>query len=256
MIKYVLLTFLTISSLGTAVAYADFDLDVDDDGNTIALTDGLLIIRHLFGFSEDSLTVGAVSEEAQRASADDIQAFLKNNENFLDIDGNGSANALSDGLLIIRELFGFSGEALITGALSDAASRQDAEAILNYVRTIKDSDNDSFNDAFDAFPSDSAEWLDTDNDSIGNNADTDDDNDGLLDEADGYPLVAIGTLTDTDGDGRPDDCDNACTSLGMAADPDDDNDGVLDDNNPAPLDLGISEPCFWDDSKWEECEWQ
>ena len=106
------------------------------------------------------------------------------------------------------------------------------------------------------FPSDSAEWLDTDNDSIGNNADTDDDNDGLLDEADGYPLVAIGTLTDTDGDGRPDDCDNACTSLGMAADPDDDNDGVLDDNNTAPLDLGISEPCFWDDSKWEECEWQ
>ena len=45
-------------------------------------------------------------------------------------------------------------------------------------------------------------------------ADTDDDNDGILDTADGYPLAAIGSLTDTDGDGRPNDCDSACVALG------------------------------------------
>ena len=42
------------------------------------------------------------------------------------------------------------------------------------------------------------------------------------------PLAAIGSYTDTDGDGRPNDCDSACIALGMAADTDDDNDGILD----------------------------
>ena len=37
----------------------------------------------------------------------------------------------------------------------------------------------------------------------------------------------LGSYTDTDGDGRPNDCDSACVALGMAADPDDDNDGIL-----------------------------
>ena len=59
-------------------------------------------------------------------------------------------------------------------------------------------------------------------------ADLDDDNDGVLDTADAYPLISIGSLTDTDSDGAPDSCDEACVALGMAADLDDDNDGVLD----------------------------
>ena len=59
-------------------------------------------------------------------------------------------------------------------------------------------------------------------------ADTDDDNDGVLDTADAFPLISLGSLTDTDGDGRPNDCDSDCQALGMSADTDDDNDGVLD----------------------------
>ena len=58
-------------------------------------------------------------------------------------------------------------------------------------------------------------------------ADTDDDNDGVLDTADAFPLISLGSLTDADGDGRPNDCDSDCTTLGMAADSDDDNDGVI-----------------------------
>jgi hypothetical protein len=161
-----LITLLMLSSLSAAVAYADFDLDVDDDGKTTALTDGLLIIRHLFGFSGDSLTAGAVSEEAQRASANDIQAYLKDNEDALDIDGNGSATALSDGLLIIRELFGFSGESLITGAVSDGATRDTSSTVVDYIKSIKDSDNDGYVDSTDLFPSDATEWSDADGDGI------------------------------------------------------------------------------------------
>jgi len=56
----------------------------------------------------------------------------------------------------------------------------------------------------DAFPADPTEWLDTDDDGTGDNADTDDDNDGLLDVAE---LTIHGTfplLWDSDNDGFSD----------------------------------------------------
>ena len=44
-----------------------------------------------------------------------------------------------------------------------------------------DTDGDGFFDYQDAFPNDPTEWIDTDNDSIGNNTDLDDDGDGISD---------------------------------------------------------------------------
>ena len=62
-------------------------------------------------------------------------------------------------------------------------------------------------DSEDAFPLDSTESLDTDGDTIGNNADTDDDNDLISDEAE----ITLGTdplNSDTDGDGFLDSADD------------------------------------------------
>ena len=162
-------------------ARADFDLDVDNDGKTEALTDGLLVIRYLFGFSGEALVVGAIASEASRNRPEDIRAFLKNNESKLDVDNNATVTALTDGLLVIRHLFGFSGDALTSGAISENATRADAQEITTYFATIVDSDDDDFNDAIDAFISDPNEWVDSDSDGIGNNEDPDDDNDGLTD---------------------------------------------------------------------------
>ena len=99
-----------------------------------------------------------------------------------------------------------------------------------------DDDGDGVADGSDIFPLDKTETLDTDRDGIGNNADTDDDNDGVADARDAFPLISISGTTDTDGDGRPNDCDRTCQATGMSADDDDDGDGVSDDSDIFPLD--------------------
>ena len=91
-----------------------------------------------------------------------------------------------------------------------------------------DDDNDLVADVDDAFPLDASESVDTDSDGVGNNADTDDDNDNVPDLQDAYPLISLGDLVDTDMDGIPDDCDADCEALGMVADEDDDGNGIPD----------------------------
>lgn len=83
--------------------------------------------------------------------------------------------------------------------------RQQAVAYILALKGLNDSDNDGVVDAQDAFPNDPKEWLDTDKDGIGNNADTDDDGDGLPDvweiQYGLNPLDASDAALDTDGDG-------------------------------------------------------
>ncbi|MEJ2284428.1 MAG: fibronectin type III domain-containing protein, partial [Desulfobacterales bacterium] len=71
--------------------------------------------------------------------------------------------------------------------------------------TVADSDNDGYNDSVDAFPNDSSEWLDTDGDGVGNNADNDDDGDGMLDAWEILygldPMDSSDAAGDLDGDG-------------------------------------------------------
>ena len=110
-----------------------FNWDVDDDGEAKALTDGLLVIRHLFGFSGEALTAGAVGSGAKRSTPADIAAYLTNAATELDIDGDDEAKALTDGLLLIRYLFGFTGNALAAGAVGEAAERATASAIQAYI---------------------------------------------------------------------------------------------------------------------------
>ena len=69
-----------------------------------------------------------------------------------------------------------------------------------------DRDKDGVLNINDAFPDDPSEFLDSDQDGVGNNADLDDDNDGISDTAE----ASAGTspiLADTDGDGVTDDLD-------------------------------------------------
>ena len=114
-------------------ALCSFSFDVDESQAAQPLTDGLLVIRHLFGFSGDALTAGAVAGLAGRAASEDITVFLTDADAELDIDGNGKSEPLTDGLLLIRYLFGFSGEALISGAIGSGAERNTAAAVEAYI---------------------------------------------------------------------------------------------------------------------------
>ena len=84
------------------------------------------------------------------------------------------------------------------------ANRKTTSAIVT-VLPLGDRDSDGITDSDDAFPDDPNEWLDTDNDGIGNNADTDDDDDGMPDVwetlVDGLDPLIDDAAQDLDGDG-------------------------------------------------------
>ena len=144
------------------------------------------------------------------------------------------------------------------------------DGALNATRFSSDLDGDDAADAFDRFPNDATEFKDSDNDGVGDNADafvddpaasvdsdadgqpddwnenatdqqvasseltldTDDDNDGVPDTEDAFPLDPAASV-DTDSDGLPDDWNENATEEQIAAsnlevDTDDDNDSMPD----------------------------
>ncbi|MDC0149823.1 hypothetical protein OAI65_02735, partial [Candidatus Poseidoniales archaeon] len=182
------------------------------------------------------------------------------------------------------------------------------EATIGTNATDPDTDDDGYLDGLDDFPLDGSEWSDADGDGIGDNADTDDDNDlwsdsdeiscntdplngtdtpidtdgdsqcnyldadddddGVADVLDAFPLDPSAT-TDTDGDGMPDNI-NGNSTTNLIEDLDDDNDlwsdidevacgtnSLLNSSVPVdsdndtvcdPLDAFPNDPTEWDDT--------
>jgi hypothetical protein len=73
---------------------------------------------------------GAVASAGQRTSGSDIKSYFEGEAHQLDIDNNGEIQALSDGLLLIRYLFGFRDDALVTNAVAEDAVRTTQEIEL------------------------------------------------------------------------------------------------------------------------------
>lgn len=95
---------------------------------------------------------------------------------------------------------------------ADAALDVDGDTLTNFQEyqratnpKLRDMDADGVNDNLDVFPGNPREWLDFDRDGAGNNADPDDDNDGMPDTFEmAYglnPLNASDTTLDSDADG-------------------------------------------------------
>ena len=142
-LKYVLvltfaLTFATVSfadseKLTDELVYADFDIDGNDQLD--ALTDGLILLRSMFGLTEESLINGVLGDNAQYTSAVQIESRVASLGSVLDIDDNSSIDALTDGLIILRYLFGLRGETLITGVIASDAQRVSSAEVESYILT-------------------------------------------------------------------------------------------------------------------------
>ena len=50
---------------------------LQDLQRTLLITDGLLLIRYLFGFSRDSLISDAIGDGAERVTAEEVEAYIK-----------------------------------------------------------------------------------------------------------------------------------------------------------------------------------
>jgi hypothetical protein len=126
------------ATFAPAGTLASLDIDLSTPDTTYdALTDGLLTIRYLFGLSGPSLIGGALGPNAKRITAAKIGDYLTDIKPVLDVDGNGQADALTDGLLIIRHLFGLRGNPLIAGAVDPLATRKTATEIQDYIQTLR-----------------------------------------------------------------------------------------------------------------------
>ena len=112
------------------------NIDIDGNEKFDALTDGLLILRSMFGLTGTSLVSGAVASNAVYTDAEDIQARIMGLGNRLDIDNNGNIDALTDGLIILRYLFGLTGDTLTKGVVAIDAQRVSATDIESHIETL------------------------------------------------------------------------------------------------------------------------
>ncbi|BCE00565.1 DUF1592 domain-containing protein [Marinicellulosiphila megalodicopiae] len=102
----------------------------------------------------------------------------------------------------------------------------DQDSVID--RLDDDDDNDGIVDAFDVFPLDPLESKDYDNDGIGDNSDDDLDNDTYKNSEDRFPLD-VNEWADFDNDG-----------LGDNSDPDIDNDGTLNEDDVNSFDAMLA----------------
>ena len=111
-------------------------LDIDGNEDYDALTDGLLLLRGMFGLDGSALVTGTIASDATFTESVDIEARIATLGELADIDGNGEIDALTDGLLTLRYLFGLEGDTLINGVVASDATRKTAEEIEAYLASL------------------------------------------------------------------------------------------------------------------------
>ena len=119
-------------------AFADCDhncsiFDFNSDNAQDSSKDGVLVIRHLFGLTDESLV-----KDLSQSVTDSTSISVKINalDIKLDIDGNGAVDALTDGILLYRYLDGHRGQSLTRGVIAPNAKRFSADQIEVYLESL------------------------------------------------------------------------------------------------------------------------
>ena len=129
-----------------------------------------------------------------------------NTDGSVDLSFNPGSGAGSDyNTAVSQAIIQRDGKIMLLGLLF---SKYNGTTVSNWARIhTGDADNDGIENAADNCPTTSnANQLNSDGDSEGNTCDNDDDNDGVADASDAFPLDAF-EFVDTDGDGIGDNAD-------------------------------------------------
>ena len=113
-------------------------LDIDANNAYDGATDGVLILRYLFGLTGSALTANALGAGFTPARVADtaLRNYLIDILPLLDVDGNGKVDALTDGVMILRKLLGQTGAAITANAIGVGATRNTSD-IEAYIQTLK-----------------------------------------------------------------------------------------------------------------------
>jgi uncharacterized repeat protein (TIGR01451 family) len=113
-------------------------LDVDNNNAYDAATDGVLVLRHLFGLTGTALTNNALGSGFDPARVADpaLRNYLINVLPYLDVDGNGRVDALTDGLMILRALLGLTDTQVTLNAIGVGATRNPT-AITAHIQALR-----------------------------------------------------------------------------------------------------------------------
>jgi hypothetical protein len=122
-----------LSAPAVSVELSAGSWDFDGSGSADALTDGLLLLRYAFGLRGSMLTADA-TDPSSTLTDSEIEALITTaHGSFADIDASGSTDALTDGLLLLRYLFGLRGNMLVADATDPSAARADGAAVVDYI---------------------------------------------------------------------------------------------------------------------------
>lgn len=118
----------------TALAEQVFNAtwDIDGNGRADALTDGLMLLKASFGFTGEALIDGTLAADSGM-TLEDVEANMENTMTIADIDGDGEVNALTDGVILLRYLFGITDSTLTEGAIGPNAQRDTHQSIVDYL---------------------------------------------------------------------------------------------------------------------------
>jgi hypothetical protein len=110
----------------------DSTWDFDGSCHADALTDGLILLRAGFDLRGEYLISNVMHPDAT-LTASEVEARIEKAVSITDIDSNGGFDALTDGLLLLRYLFDFRDQNLVSDVLSQTATRTSGDAIAQYI---------------------------------------------------------------------------------------------------------------------------
>ena len=199
--------------------------DDDDNDNLTDIGESVIGTDPLNPDTDGDTVIDSIDERPLNPDAGDVDGDGLVNDADPDDDGDGLTDIEEVGLDYTRDPGETdhqnadtdgdgANDAIDENPLNPDAGDVDGDGLVN--DADPDDDNDGVLDGDDAFPQDATESIDTDGDNIGDNSDPDIDGDGVLNSFDSFPLNKNESL-DTDADGT-----------GNNADTDDDGDGVAD----------------------------